>query len=116
MTFYPAALLLDGEVLLLAGTEDGAAPTLEEPIPGTVGSSLLAKVSITFDAAYRMGIYGTGPAGEVRDMVAALSRAAEVHGLVMKLRPETEAKAQEEADADTVEAAWIDDPYTAPVR
>ena len=94
----------EGWPLIVGTTEDGAAPTYEPtPIADDVlglGSSSAYTLLADLAAAYAFGIYATGPAGEVRDMVGAMVQASEKHRLALEVPPETQAKVNAEA------AAW----------
>lgn len=64
------------------------------------------------EAFYREGLYGTGSPGQVRDMLHAMHRLADLHKGFMEIRvPErSRRKAEQEADADAAElpegAVW----------
>ena len=96
MTYTATINAPEGWPLILASTEDGAAPTFNATPAADDGFTLLRDLG----AAYDFGIYGTGPAGEVRDMVAAMVQVSEKHRLTLEVPPETQAKVDAEA------AAW----------
>jgi hypothetical protein len=91
----------EGWPLILASTEDGGAPTFKATPAADNGYTLLGDL----DRAYDFGLYGTGPAGEVRDMVAAMVQVSEKHRLTLEVPPETQAKVDAEAEAWDAEMA-----------
>jgi len=96
VTTYTATINApEGWPLILASTEDGAAPTFTAAPVADDGYILLADL----DRAYTFGLYGTGPAGEVRDMVVAMVRVSEKHRLILEVPPETQAKVDAEVEA-----------------
>jgi len=96
MTTYTATIT-DRERLVVTGTSDGKGdPVYEfEPNYGDGGP-----IRALLEEKYDDGLYGTGSVGQVRDMVWAMTAAAQELGLEVNVPPRTSSKATKEANAD----------------
>ena len=91
------ATITDREELVVTGTSDGKGDPVYEfgPIYGDGGP-----IRRELEAKYDDGMYGTGSVGQVRDMVWAMTQAAQEFGFEVSIPPRTSSKATKEANAD----------------
>lgn len=94
MTFT-ATISANGEIIV-TGTSDGKGEPSYEFLFGNGGP-----IRDALDEAYDEGLYGTGSAGQVRDMVYAMSRVADqFEGYELSVPAATNNKAEKEAEKD----------------